>query len=185
MPFNWFDLVLAVLILLSGVAGLKSGLARVVVELAATVTGLIAGFWCYRMLAVYLTPYIHSTMVANIVGFLAIFLAVALLGSLLAALLSYLFQWIGLSWFNHFLGGLAGLVRGALLVAVLAAVTIAFAPSPTPEFLQNSRVLPYASQIAATLAELAPRELKDSFTQQWNNLKQLWSQPESHKSNIV
>lgn len=183
MTFNWFDVVLALMILISGFAGLRSGLARVIVGLAATLAGLIAGFWCYRMLAVRLSPFISSIVAANIIGFLVIFLAVMLLGALIAALVSRMFQWIGLSWFNHFLGGLAGLVRGALIVAVLVNVLIAFSPSPMPSYLENSRVLPYASQFAAALIQLAPRELKDSFDQQWENLKQLWSEPNSQRRN--
>lgn len=179
MTFNWFDVVLALLILMSGIAGLRSGLARVIVGIAATIAGLIAGFWCYRIVAVKLTPFIHSTEIADFLGFFIIFLAVVILGAIVAAILSRIFQWIGLSWFNHFLGGVAGLFRGALVVAVLAIILIAFSPSPTPAFIQNSRMLPYASQFAVALAELAPRELKDSFIQQWQNLKAIWAEPSS------
>jgi membrane protein required for colicin V production len=187
MSFNWFDIVLALVILVSGIAGLRSGLARVIVCLAATLAGLVAGFWCYRLVAVKLEPFISSTTAANIVGFFAIFVAVMSLGALIAALLSRMFQWIGLSWFNHFLGGVAGLLRGALFVVILANVLIAFSPSPTPLYMENSRVLPYASQIAAALVELAPRELKDSFTREWENLKQFWSEPSSpqHRGQIA
>ena len=177
MSFNWFDVVLALLIVMSGIAGLRSGLARVVVGLIAMVVGFVAGFWCYGIVAAKLLPAVHSVVAANILGFVAIFLAVIVLGALIAALLSRMFQWIGLSWFNHFLGGIAGLLRGALVVAIIANILIAFSPSPTPSFLEGSRVLPYASEAAAALAQLAPRELRDSFTQQWQNLKQLWSVP--------
>ncbi|MBV8553503.1 MAG: CvpA family protein [Acidobacteriaceae bacterium] len=185
MSFNWFDLALGFLILMSGISGLRSGLARVVVGLIAMIAGIIAGFWCYRLVAAKLTPYISSVTAANILGFFAIFLAVVLLGSLVAALLSRIFRWIGLSWFNHFLGGVAGLLRGVLVVAVLANILIAFSPSPAPSYLENSRVLPYASQVAATLVEIAPRELKDSFTQQWGKLKQLWSEPAARPAPVV
>ena len=178
MTFNWFDVVLALMIMFSGIAGLRSGLARVVVGLAATMTGLIAGFWCYRIVAAKISPFISSSTTADVLGFLAIFLAVTVLGALIAAVLSRIFAWIGLSWFNHFLGGLAGLVRGALIVAIVANILIAFSPSPAPSFLEQSRVLPYASRVAAGLAEFAPRELRDSFTQQWESLKQRWAVPE-------
>jgi hypothetical protein len=58
------------------------------------------------------------------------------------------------------------------VVAILANILVAFAPSPTPAFLQNSAVLPYANRVAWLLANLAPQELKDSFDQQMENLKQ-------------
>lgn len=179
MSFNWFDVALALLILMSGIAGFRSGLARVVLGIIASVAGLIAGFWCYRIVAVKLSPFISSTIAADIAGFFIIFIGVMILGGVIAAILSRIFQRIGLSRFNQLLGGVAGLIRGALVVAVLATILIAFAPKPTPEFIENSRVLPYASQVAAALANLAPRELKDSFVEQLQNLKELWSEPAS------
>ena len=170
--FNWFDLALALVIIVSAVAGLRTGFARVVVGLIATIVGFMLGFWCYRMVAAKLLPYVHNVSAANTLGFLLIFVAVALAGALIAALLSSIFKWVGLSWFNHLLGGAAGLFRGALVVAVMANILVAFAPSPTPVFLQRSAVLPYANQVASVLAQLAPQELKDSFEQQMQNLKQ-------------
>ena len=181
--FNWFDVVLTILILASAVAGLRTGLARVVVGFAATVAGLIVGFWCYRLVAVQIEPWVHSSSVANIAGFLLIFLGISILGALLAALLSRLLKWVGLSWFNHLLGGAAGFLRGILIVAVLASALVAFAPSPTPQYLQTSKVLPYASNVAFVLAELAPRQWKDSLAQQMENLKQFHA-AHAHASEI-
>ncbi|HEX4170636.1 MAG TPA: CvpA family protein [Bryobacteraceae bacterium] len=182
---NWFDLVILLLILMSVVAGLRSGLARVVVGLAATVAGLLLGFWCYRLVAAYLTRFVGTPAIADILGFLLIFVGVLLLGSLIAALLARIFRWIGLSWFDHLLGGVAGFFRGVLVVAGMAAILVAFVPSPAPAFLAHSRIMPYASQIAAALAEAAPRDLKDSFLQQWNNLKQYWAHPANKQSQVV
>ena len=169
---NWFDIALALVILVSAVAGLRTGFARVVIGLAATVAGFMLGFWCYRLVAVKLMPLVHNESAANTLGFFAIFAAVVIVGAMIAALLSSIFRWVGLSWFNYLLGGAAGLVRGALVVAILANILVAFAPSPTPMFLQQSAVLPYANQVASLLAVFAPQELKDSFDQQMENLKQ-------------
>jgi membrane protein required for colicin V production len=177
IPFGWFDLLLGVIILASVISGLRPGFARVVVGLAATVVGFLAGFWCYRLVAAKLMPVFRNQRVADLIGFFLIFVGVLIVGSLLAALLARLFQWIGLSWFDHLLGGAAGLVRGALVAAVIADVVIAFAPWRTPEFLQESRLVPYASGVSAFLAELAPRELKDAFNEQMQNLKRLRETP--------
>ena len=62
---------------------------------------------------------------------------------------------------------------------------VAFSPSPTPAFLGNSRVLPYTLEISSWLADLAPRELRDAFTEQMDNLKQLWAPPKDHHSQEV
>ena len=174
MTFNWFDIVLAFILVVSATTGLRAGFARVVVGIMATIFGLLAGFWCYRLVADKLSPWVKTPALADLIGFLVIFMGILILGSLISALLSKLFRWVGLSWFNHLLGGLAGFCRGVLVVAALADVLIAFAPSPTPAFIQESRMLPYATEMSLWLANLAPRELKDSFDQQMDNLRRFW-----------
>ncbi len=185
MSFTWFDIVLALIIVWSAMSGLRAGFARVVIGLIATVLGFLAGFWCYRLVAAKLAPWVKAVPVANILGFLIIFIGVLILGALLSSLFSRLFRWIGLSWFNHFLGGIAGFVRGALVIAVMVDIFVAFSPSPTPSFLENSRIVPYAYEVSSWLADLAPRELKDAFTEQMQNLKQLWSTPHDQRGRMV
>lgn len=185
MPFNWFDIVLVVIILWSAMTGLRAGLARVVVGLAATIVGFIAGFWFYRIPAATLLAWVKTPFIADVFGFLIIFLGVVLVGALIAALLSRLFRWIGLSWFNHLLGGVAGFLRGALIVAALVDVLVAYSPSPTPQYLENSRLMPYAGEVSSWLATLAPRELKDAFTEQMENLKQLWRHTQPRRAQEV
>jgi membrane protein required for colicin V production len=185
MPLNWFDIVLILIMLWSALSGLRAGFARVVVGFIAAICGLLAGFWFYRLMAAKLMPWVKTVTVADILAFLIIFFAVLILGSLVSTVLSRLFNWIGLSWFNRFLGGIAGVFRGALVIAALVDVMVAFSPSPTPAFLGNSRVLPYTLEISSWLADLAPRELRDAFTEQMDNLKQLWAPPKDHHSQEV
>jgi uncharacterized membrane protein required for colicin V production len=185
VTFNWFDVALVLIILWSALAGLRSGLARVVVGFIATIVGLMAGFWCYRLLAEKLMPWVKTSTIANTLGFLLIFVGVLILGALISALLSRFFHWIGLSWFNHFLGGVAGFLRGAVMIAALVDILVAYSPSPTPEFLQQSRVLPYASEVASWLVDMAPRQLKDAFDEQMDNLRRLWRQPSGEPSQVA
>lgn len=177
LTLNWLDISLIAVILWSAVSGLRAGLARVVVGLVATFAGLLAGFWCYRLVAAKLLPWVKTETVANILGFLLILTGTLLVGALIGSLLSRLFQWIGLSWFNHLLGGAAGLLRGALIISALLDFFVAFSPSPVPTVLERSQVVPYVSRLSGWLVDLAPRELKDAFTQQIQNLRQIWSKP--------
>lgn len=173
---NWFDFALLLLLAASVITGLRAGLTRVVIHLAATVVGLLAGFWCYRLVAVKILPYVSENhALADFFGFLLIFLGVMLAGALIGALLARIFQWIGLSWFDHLLGGLAGALRGLLLAAVIVDAAIAFTPRPAPAYLDHSRLLPYANEIAGFLIEAAPRGLKDSFEEQLGNIERNWS----------
>jgi membrane protein required for colicin V production len=175
IPFNWFDVLLCLILLASAAAGLRSGLARVVVGLIAVCVGFLAAFWCYRLVAIKLSPWIQTPALAQILGFLLVFIAVLLCGSIVAAILSRVLSWIGLSWFNHFLGGAVGLLRGALIAAVLVNATVAFSPSPPPAFLSDSRLLPYTTTLSAWLVNMAPHDLKDAFDAQLQTLREFWT----------
>ena len=175
--FTWFDITLALIILWSALTGLRSGLARVVVGFVAAIVGLLAGFWFYRIVAERLLPYVKTPTLADIFGFLIVFVGVLIIGSVIGSLFSRFFRWAGLSWFNHALGAVAGFFRGALIIAALTDVFVAFAPSPLPDSLARSRVLPYVGEISGWLADLAPRSLKDAFDEQMQNLKRQWTAP--------
>jgi membrane protein required for colicin V production len=175
--FNWFDIVLIIFLVWSSLAGLRAGLARVVVSIVAAIAGFLAGFWFGGLVAEQVLPWVRNATAASIIGFFAVFIGALLLGALVSALLSRIFHWIGLSWLNHALGGVAGFLRGALILAALVGILVAYSPSPTPAYIQNSRVLPYVGEISWWLVDLAPRQLRDAFTEQMQNLRQLWSQP--------
>ena len=182
---TWVDATLILIILWSVATGIRAGFARVVIGVLATVAAFLAGFWFYRIVAAKLAPWIANSSLANFAGFLIIFLGVLILGSLLGKILSALFKWVGLSWFNRILGGAAGFLRGVLLVAALVDVLVAFAPSPTPDMLQHSMVVPYVSNLAGWLVDLAPRQLRDAFDQEMENLRRYWSNPGGSKTQTV
>ena len=178
---TWIDVVLILFVLWSIATGLRAGLARVVVGFVALIVALMAGFWSYRLVADQLRPWISNSTLANFFGFIIVFVGVLIVGALVAAVLSKIFDWVGLSWLNRLLGGVAGFARGVILVAALLDVVIAFMPSPTPEAFQHSVVVPYISNVSAWLIGLAPHALREAFDQELDNLRRLWSSP-SHKN---
>jgi membrane protein required for colicin V production len=182
---NWFDVFLILLLLASALAGLRTGFARVVVGLIASVFGFLAAFWCYRMVAASIAPWVSRPAIADALGFFLVFVGVLILGAIVGAILSRLLKWVGLSWFNHLLGGAAGLARGVLVIAVMVSAIVAFSPSPPPAFLDNSRLLPYALEVSSWLAATAPRELKDAFDAQMKTLQRNWTgQPRRQSEEI-
>ena len=172
--FTWVDIALILIILWSVAVGVRAGLAKVTVGFFATIAAFLIGFWFYPLVAVKLAPWITDKTLANFFGFIILFVGIMLVGGLVAAVLSKLFEWVGLSWFNRTLGGAAGFVRGVLITAVMVDVLVAFAPSPTPEMLQRSVVVPYVSSVAGWLVDLAPYSLKSAFDEEIENLKRYW-----------
>lgn len=157
------DWVLAAVLAASTIAGLMSGFARVVVGLAAGIFAVLLGFWFYRMPAVWFAEYFESKAAAAVLGFLVIFLGVMILGGILGRLLSAIFKWAGLSWLDRLMGGALGFARGFVAVAGIVAVMTAFAPTPQPQWMAKSELVPYAMGFSKVLAVVAPRDLRDRF----------------------
>jgi len=67
----------------------------------------------------------------------------------------------GLRGVDRFLGGVLGLVRGCLLVAIVLLGVTAF--TPTSAELQNSALSPYFLVVGRAAIWLAPSELRAEF----------------------
>jgi membrane protein required for colicin V production len=172
---NWLDIVFAIILAVSVAVGFAKGLARTVVGFAACLLGLLGGLWFYGTAGSFLIPYVSSRGIANFIGFFLVFFGTMILGGLLGRLLAMLFKWVGLSWLDRLLGGVFGLVRGALVAAVVVMALLAFAPTPPPRSVVSSRIAPYAMDAARVMAALAPRELRDGVRQGYEKVKQIWS----------
>src|SRR5690349_1186108 len=149
---NWIDLLLLAVVGFSVLSGFSAGFARTGVGFAATVLGILIGFWTYGIAANYVLDYVSSRAIANLIGFFLIFTGIVLLGALVGRLLAMLFKWIGLSWFDRLLGGAFGIVRGIVMAVAVTTVLLAFAPNPPPRSIVESRTMPYVIDASNILA---------------------------------
>lgn len=178
---SWIDVVLALVIGCSVLAGFSVGFARVGVGFAALIVGMFCGFWFYGIVASYFIDYVSSRAIANLIGFFVILAGVLIVGAILGRILAKLFKWVGLSWLDRLLGGAFGLVRGFVIAAAMTTVLLAFAPTPPPSSVVDSRMLPYVINVSGVLAVLTPREIKDQFSATKGRVKSLWSEHGSGK----
>lgn len=172
---SWIDLVLALVIACSVLAGFAAGFSRVAVGFAAMIVGIFCGFWFYGVVGDYFLDYVSSRAMADLIGFFVILIGVLIVGAIVGRILAKLFKWVGLSWLDRLLGGFVGLVRGFLIAAAMATVLLAFAPTPPPPSVVSSKLLPYVISVSNVLAALTPREIKDQFYATKDKVKLDWS----------
>jgi membrane protein required for colicin V production len=170
------DLIVLVFVAASVVGGFVAGFARSGIGFLATVFGVVCGFWFYGIPAVAVRKYVHSVTASNLIGFFVVFFGLIFVGALIGKLLSKLFKWTGLSWLDRLMGAMFGLVRGALVAVAFIAVLLAFTPKPTPNWMVNSAVLPYAIDASNTLAALAPNTIKDAFRESVREIRKIWDE---------
>lgn len=173
---NWIDILLVLVIGFSILSGFTAGFARVGVGFIATLFGIFLGFWCYGIAAAYVFDYVSNRAIANLIGFFVIFIGVVLIGAVIGQLLGKLFKWIGLSWLDRLLGAGFGLIRGVVMAVALITVLLAFAPSPPPRSVLDSKLMPYMLDASNILATLTPREVKDAFRDTKEKVKQAWAE---------
>ena len=175
---NWLDIALGLIVLLSVFAGLRKGLSREIIGLAASILGLVLATWFYRTAGARLEPYVSSQWLASLGGFLLIFFGVMILGALLSAVIGGLLKTIGLSPIDRLLGALFGMARGLLFCFGIVTLLIAFLPAEKPGSLPQavlqSRMAPYLIELSRVVAPLAPRDMKESFEQRYRQVKLTW-----------
>jgi membrane protein required for colicin V production len=92
---------------------------------------------------------------------LILFLAIVLIAGFIARLARWALRDAGLSWFDRTLGALFGVLRGALIVAVILMVMTAFEPGS--RLLSDSELAPYFLVFGRAAIWLAPSDLRARF----------------------
>ena len=114
------DIIIAVLLAIGFISGLKDGLVKQAAGLIGLVAGLLLSKKLYLSVAAELTPLLGmSERTTQIVAFVLILIIVPLLCSLVAWLISKLLKGVGLGWINRLLGGAAGIVEYALFAGLI------------------------------------------------------------------
>jgi len=167
---NWLDWILAAVVVVSVVAAILKGFLRELISLASVVAGLVIAALGYQRAALWFDDLTRSHDVALGLGFLALFVGTLLVGALVSVLARKLIQKAGLQWFDRFLGGVFGLVRGVLVDCILLMVLVAFAIKA--EAVQKSMLAPYVTTGARVIALAMPADLKAEFKAGFDKFRQ-------------
>jgi membrane protein required for colicin V production len=173
---NGLDYVLLILLVGSLVASVARGFTREIIGMVALAAGSLLGLWFHGSVGALVAPYIGQPDLADLIGFGIVFFGVLAVGGAIGHLLSKVWKVTGLSLVDRLAGGMFGLVKGALMGAVIILVMVAFSPTGPPEFVKESKVAPYVMWGTNALAAMAPRELRDVVERNIATLRGLWQQ---------
>ena len=177
---SWLDIVVLIIVAYSVAAGFAGGFARVGIGFIATLLGIFFGFWFYGIAAAHVADYVSSPGVANLLGFLIVFFIFVLAGAIVGRVLANLFKWVGLSWVDRLLGAAFGFVRGAMIAVAFVTVALAFAPTPPPPSIVQSKTLPYIMGTSSVLAAMTPHSVKDAFRETREKVQKMWDEHMHH-----
>lgn len=154
-PFDW---LMALIVVLSTVAGFRKGFLRILLSIGGVLAGLIAAAWYYPTVAPWLRGVFTNEIAANAVGFTLIFAVVLVLASLLTSLLHRTAKAMGLGVIDQLLGLCLGFTRGLLFGAALMMVLTAF--TPTSAWLRGSKLASYFLDGAHALSFVVPESFE-------------------------
>ncbi|HEX9466478.1 MAG TPA: CvpA family protein [Alphaproteobacteria bacterium] len=160
-PINPADLTVAILIILSGIFAMARGFVREVLSLASWVAAALVTLWGFGLARPYTRAFIGNALLADIITGAVLFLVSLIVFSMVGGGIASLVRGTGLNALDRSLGFVFGLVRGALLVAVLwLGVAWAIPQSEQPEWLRDARTRPLVEHLAEYLRSFAPPELR-------------------------
>jgi membrane protein required for colicin V production len=157
------DWIIVGVILLSVISAASEGFFHEAFAIAGLVVGYLLAAWQYYRVAGWFSPYLKSQWLGDIAGFLLIFIGVLMLAGIAGRITRWAVKQAGLSIFDRVLGGLLGLVKGCLLVAVVLMGMAAF--TPTSRWLQGSELAPYFLVVGRAGIWVAPSNLRARFYQ--------------------
>jgi len=159
--WNWLDYILAAIVVASIVTAIMKGFVQELISLAAVLIGLVVAAVGYSRAALWFDDLTKSHEIALGLGFLVLFIGTLLLGALTGVLARKLIKNAGIQWFDRFLGGLFGLVRGVLVNAILLMAMLAFAIKP--DLVRQSVLAPYVTTGTRVIVLVMPESLRAQF----------------------
>jgi membrane protein required for colicin V production len=163
LGFNLVDLIVIVVVLLSGVFALARGLVREVLAIFSWIGAAFATFYGFDYVSPYVQRMISEPTIANVVTGAGIFLVVLFVLSLISGAIAGAVRGTAAGSVDRTLGFVFGLARGAVLVCLAyLAFSWAIPPREQPAWVQAARTTPLMEHGADILYSLAPAHVRNS-----------------------
>lgn len=182
-PVNPADLTILMVIVLSGLFAMARGFVREVLSLASWVGAALITLWGFTLARPYARSLIANTLLADIATGVVLFICSLILLSMVGGGLASLVRGAGLNALDRTLGFLFGLLRGALIVALLwLAFSSAFRPEEHPVWVREARSLPLVERFADFLRNLAPPEFRTKMQATGDSVKSGISEAQQYRN---
>jgi membrane protein required for colicin V production len=155
MPISWLDVILIVIMLVSGFLAMVRGFTREILSVFSWAMAAVAALFFTPKYSSLLTPYIDNPTVAQIVFAAGVFLITLIVVSLITFRISDRVLDSRVGALDRTLGFIFGLARGFLLVAIVFILFTALARDQ-PDWVRNARSYPILQQTQVAIESLLP-----------------------------
>ncbi|MBE9555223.1 MAG: CvpA family protein [Proteobacteria bacterium] len=153
------DIVVAGVLLISGVIALFRGFVKETLTIAGWIGAIFITLYGYVHVAPLISEFVAENWIAELVAASALFLISLVILTIISHMIANRVQGSMLSHLDRALGFVFGLVRGIALVSVIyLAATFAWNEDDLPEEITEAKSLPLVKMGADFLAGLAPAD---------------------------
>ena len=158
----WIDFAILGIVALSAVVSVIRGFVREALSLAAWITSFWVALTFTEELAVMFTDYISVPSLRLVTAFAILFLVTLLITSLVAYMASQLVRKTGLTGTDRMLGVIFGLIRGAVIIAILVLLA-GLTPMPHDPWWKESIFIVHFQEMALWLRGFLPPDIAQNF----------------------
>ncbi len=155
MPFSWLDVILVIIMLVSGFLAMVRGFTREVLSIFSWAMAAVAALYLTPRYSSVLSPYIDNPTVAMIAFAAGVFLITLIVVSLITFRISDRVLDSRVGALDRTFGFLFGLARGFLLVAIVFILFSALARDQ-PAWILEARSYPILKQTQVAIESLIP-----------------------------
>ena len=161
---NWLDIVIIVVAVLLGIAGLRQGIIKTVFGIAGLIGGIVLAGRYYDELAALLSP--SGATWVNIAAYAIILIATIIVAGVVGSLVAKLVHFVLLGWLDRLVGCVLGVFIGGLLCAAVLAIVGKYYPG-TEAVISQSVIAKFLMEQFPLLLALLPEEfdfIRDFFS---------------------
>lgn len=160
MDFNYFDIAIVVIILITALIGFMRGIVWMAIFLATWSLAIFLAIKFKDDIAQALPIKLSSEVAQTGLAALAIFLCVLIAGAIVNFILHKLINAIGLGVIDRILGTGLGIVLGALAITLLT-MLLSLTELPSQDLWTKSKFIPKFQEFSTYLQTLVPENLTD------------------------
>lgn len=158
----WVDYLILGIVLVSAIIGLFRGFFREIISLLAWILAFGVAIYFSEPVSGLLEGSIDTPSLRKAVAGTVLFVLVLLLGGIANFLIGRLISSSGLAGTDRSIGGIFGLVRGAVLVIILMLLA-ALTPMPQDPWWAESKFIPHLQPYAIWVKDRLPTEIAKHF----------------------
>lgn len=190
IDFNYFDVIIATIVLLLGIKGFMHGFIKEVFGLVGLIGGVYFASRLSGTAAAFIdTNFLHleNQALLKLIGFLAILIVIWLSATVVGSILSKLTSASGLGFLNRSFGFIAGGGKYFLIFALIvtALSNVSLVKDNLEKHVKDSILYPYLKQAGSLLINLDPTTLGLESTSATEVIKEVVNLNENNTTEVT